>query len=60
MHAGASVGIWPWSSKDSVIRFNEVWGYKGTFDGQGLDSETTALTHILNIILVGITKVASF
>ena len=39
MHAGASVGIWPWSSKDSVIRFNEVWGYKGTFDGQGLDSD---------------------
>lgn len=39
MDAGPSIGIWPWSSKNTHIRFNEVWGYEGTFDGQGLDSD---------------------
>jgi hypothetical protein len=38
-YAGPSIGIWPWSSKNTQIRFNEVWGYRGTFDGQGLDSD---------------------
>ena len=38
-HAGPSIGIWPWSSMNTQIRFNEVWGYAGTFDGQGLDSD---------------------
>ena len=38
-YAGPSIGIWPWSSKNTQIRFNEVWGYAGTFDGQGLDSD---------------------
>jgi hypothetical protein len=38
-HAGPSVGIWPWSSKNTQIRYNEVWGYHGTFDGQGFDSD---------------------
>lgn len=38
-HAGPSIGIWPWSSLNTQIRFNEVWGYAGTFDGQGLDSD---------------------
>lgn len=37
--AGPSIGIWPWSSKNTHIRFNEVWGYGGTYDGQGLDSD---------------------
>lgn len=39
LNAGPSIGIWPWSSKNTHIRFNEVWGYEGTFDGQGLDSD---------------------
>lgn len=39
MNAGPSIGIWPWSSKNTHIRFNEVWGYEGTFDGQGFDSD---------------------
>lgn len=38
-YAGPSVGIWPWSSTNTLIRFNEVWGYRGTFDGQGYDSD---------------------
>jgi hypothetical protein len=38
-YAGPSVGMWPWSSKNTVFRFNEVWGYRGTFDGQGFDSD---------------------
>ncbi len=38
-HAGPSIGIWPWSSMNTQIRYNEVWGYAGTFDGQGLDSD---------------------
>lgn len=38
-YAGPSVGIWPWSSKNTHIRYNEVWNYAGTFDGQGLDSD---------------------
>jgi hypothetical protein len=38
-YAGPSVGIWPWSSINTQVRFNEVWGYRGTFDGQGFDSD---------------------
>jgi hypothetical protein len=38
-YAGPSVGIWPWSSTNTLIRFNEVWGYRGTFDGQAFDSD---------------------
>lgn len=37
--AGASVGIWPWSANNTIFRFNEVWGYRGTYDGQGFDSD---------------------
>ncbi len=37
--AGASVGIWPWSANNSVFRYNEVWGYRGSYDGQGFDSD---------------------
>ena len=38
-YAGPSVGIWPWSCRNTHVRFNEVWNYAGTFDGQGLDSD---------------------
>ncbi|MEX0326521.1 MAG: hypothetical protein AB3N33_10590 [Puniceicoccaceae bacterium] len=31
--------MWPWSSRNTLFRFNEVWGYRGTFDGQGFDSD---------------------
>ena len=30
----------PWEPLNrSLFRFNEVWGYRGTFDGQGFDSD---------------------
>lgn len=37
--AGPSIGIWPWSSINTRVQFNEVWGYKGIYDGQGFDSD---------------------
>jgi hypothetical protein len=38
-YTAASAGIWPWSSNNTLIRFNEVWGYAGTFDGQAYDAD---------------------
>lgn len=35
----AAAGIWPWSSDNTVIQFNEVSGMKGIRDGQGFDSD---------------------
>lgn len=35
----AAVGIWPWSSDNTIIQFNEVSGQKATWDGQGFDSD---------------------
>ena len=51
-YAGPSVGIWPWSSLNTHVRFNEVWGYEGTFDGQRLTQILTALALCLSLILV--------
>ncbi len=34
-----AAGIWPFSSDDTVIQFNEVSGMKGTMDGEGFDSD---------------------
>lgn len=34
-----AAGIWPWSSDDTVIQFNEVSHIKGAKDGQGFDSD---------------------
>ena len=34
-----SAGIWPWSSDDTIIQFNEVSEFKGTRDGQAFDSD---------------------
>jgi len=36
---GGAAGIWPWSSDNSVIQFNEVSGHKAPWDGQGFDSD---------------------
>ena len=35
----AAAGIWPWSSSNSVIQYNEVSGMKGSLDGQAFDSD---------------------
>jgi hypothetical protein len=34
-----AVGIWPWSSDNTTIQYNEVSGVKGTHDGQGYDCD---------------------
>lgn len=38
-HEEAAAGIWPWSSDNTIIQFNEVSGHKAKWDGQGFDSD---------------------
>ncbi|MDA0194497.1 MAG: right-handed parallel beta-helix repeat-containing protein [Bacteroidetes bacterium] len=38
-HAEAAAGIWPWSSDNTVIQFNEVSDHRAKWDGQGFDSD---------------------
>lgn len=38
-HAEAAAGIWPWSSDNTVIQFNEVSQHRAKWDGQGFDSD---------------------
>lgn len=35
----AAAGIWPWSSDNTVIQYNEVAGHSAKWDGQGFDSD---------------------
>lgn len=35
----AAAGMWPWSSDNTIIQFNEVSGHKATWDGQGFDAD---------------------
>ena len=35
----AAGGMWPWSSDNTIIQFNEVSGQKATWDGQGFDAD---------------------
>ena len=35
----AAGGMWPWSSDNTIIQFNEVSGHKATWDGQGFDAD---------------------
>ena len=35
----AAAGIWPWSSDNTIIQFNEVSDHKAPWDGQGFDSD---------------------
>lgn len=35
----AAAGIWPWSSDNTVIQYNEVSGHKAKWDAQGFDSD---------------------
>ncbi len=35
----AAAGIWPWSSDNTIIQFNEVSGHKAKWDAQGFDSD---------------------
>ncbi|MFO7672533.1 MAG: right-handed parallel beta-helix repeat-containing protein, partial [Lutibacter sp.] len=38
-HEEAAAGIWPWSSDNTLIQFNEVSGHKAKWDGQGYDAD---------------------
>ena len=38
-HSEAAAGIWPWSSDNTIIQYNEVSGHKAKWDGQGFDSD---------------------
>jgi hypothetical protein len=38
-HEEAAAGIWPWSSDNTIIQYNEVSDHKAKWDGQGFDSD---------------------
>ncbi len=38
-HGDAAAGIWPWSSDNTIIQFNEVSDHKAPWDAQGFDSD---------------------
>lgn len=43
----AAAGIWPWSSDNTIIQFNEVSGHKAQWDGQGFDSDWNCQNTII-------------
>ena len=43
----AAAGMWPWSSDNTVIQFNEVSGHKATWDGQGFDADYNCIGTII-------------
>tara|TARA_B110000037_G_scaffold205792_1_gene251051 strand:+ start:510 stop:1955 length:1446 start_codon:yes stop_codon:yes gene_type:complete len=38
-HSEPAAGIWPWSSDNTLVQFNEVSGHRAKRDGQGYDSD---------------------
>jgi hypothetical protein len=38
-HEEAAAGIWPWSSDNTLIQFNEVSHHRAKWDGQGFDAD---------------------
>lgn len=43
----AAAGIWPWSSDNTLIQYNEVSGHKAKWDGQGFDSDYNCIGTII-------------
>ncbi len=43
----AAAGIWPWSSDDTVIRYNVAQGMSARWDGQGYDSDYNCYNTII-------------
>lgn len=43
----AAAGMWPWSSDNTIIQFNEVSGHKATWDGQGFDADYNCIGTII-------------
>lgn len=35
----AAAGMWPWSSDNTILQYNEVSGHKAPWDGQGFDCD---------------------
>lgn len=46
-HEEAAAGIWPWSSDNTLIQYNEVSGHKAKWDGQGFDSDYNCIGTII-------------
>jgi hypothetical protein len=42
-----NVGIWPWSSDNTIIQYNEVYGTKGQHDAEGFDSDWNSRNTII-------------
>lgn len=43
----AAAGIWPWSSDNTVIQYNEVSDHKAPWDAQGFDSDWNCKNTII-------------
>lgn len=46
-HEEAAAGIWPWSSDNTIIQFNEVSNHRAKWDGQGFDSDWNCQNTII-------------
>ena len=46
-HQEAAAGIWPWSSDNTIIQYNEVSGHNAKWDGQGFDSDWNCKNTII-------------
>lgn len=44
---GYNVGIWPWSTDNTVIQFNEVYATHGQRDAEGFDSDWNSRSTII-------------
>ena len=43
----AAAGIWPWSSDNTIIQFNEVSGHNAKWDGQGFDADFNCIGTVI-------------
>ena len=46
-YSEAAAGIWPFSSDNTIIQYNEVSGHKAKWDGQGYDSDWNSVGTII-------------
>ncbi len=42
-----NVGIWPWSSDNTIVQYNEVYGMRGQHDAEGFDSDWNSRNTII-------------
>ncbi|MBK1875861.1 right-handed parallel beta-helix repeat-containing protein [Pelagicoccus mobilis] len=43
----AAAGIWPWSSDNTIIQYNEVSGHNAKWDGQGFDADFNSFGTVI-------------